>query len=90
MYVIGSMGSGKSTFLNYMLNCGKKEIFPTGVTSGSVTKEVQIETKYLHWSQLLFSISWLLRPFQHISAFKKVNSTFNKQGANVDNRTQQS
>lgn len=44
VYVIGSMGVGKSCFLNFMLNLGEVEIFKTGRTGGSVTKKVQTES----------------------------------------------
>lgn len=47
VYIIGSMGAGKSTLANYLYNLGKTQKFKTGTTPGSVTREVQIENIYL-------------------------------------------
>jgi len=39
--IIGSMGHGKSTFANYLLNIGEKEIFKTSLSKESCTKSVE-------------------------------------------------
>jgi len=45
VYAVGSMGTGKSTFLNFLLNDGKEQIFKTGKSAKSITKKIQIEEK---------------------------------------------
>jgi adenylate kinase family enzyme len=43
VYIIGSTGSGKSTFANYLYNLSKEEKFKTGDGTSAVTQSVQTE-----------------------------------------------